>query len=181
MKWWDRHWKAAVVAAIVFLVGLGVGIGSGVRHETTTEVMTRTKVQTRHVIKTKTVRVRPTFTRSVAVTHTKVVTQPPTSSFLDYGEWDGYFRAYSINGYDTGDVGWKVVGQIEYLGGIPNCGRISYLQIDATFFQGGRIVATEITNMTSVPEGSRVPFEINYIDGSGDFRYELLITQVNCD
>jgi hypothetical protein len=125
--------------------------------------------------------VRPTITRTETRTQTRVVTQPPISSFLDYGEWRGYFRAYGINGYETTDLGWKVVGQIEYLGGIPNCGRISYLQIDATFYQGGDVVATDIDNMTSVPVGSRVPFEINELNGSGDFRYELLITQVNCE
>jgi hypothetical protein len=183
MSWLPRHWKASLTAVVLFAIGLGVGIGSGSIHERTrTEVLTqvRTKQVVKRVVKTRTVRVQPTVTRTVTKTRTSVVTQPPTSSFLDYGEWDGYFQAYGVEGYIE-ELGWKVVGQLEYLGGLPNCGRISYAQIDATFFQGGRIVATEFTNMTSAPQGSRVPFSIDAIQRSGDFRYELLLTQVSCE
>jgi hypothetical protein len=179
VNWLLRRWKATLVALVLFGVGIVIGVGSeSVGEHTTTEVINH--VRTKRIVRTRTVKVHPMITRTETRTRTRVVTQPPTSSFLDYGEWRGHFRAYGINGYQA-DFGWKVVGQIEYLGGIPNCGRISYLEITATFYQSGDVVATDIDNMTSVAVGSRVPFEINDLDGSGDFRYELLITQVNCE
>jgi hypothetical protein len=75
---------------------------------------------------------------------------------VDYSEWAGLFR---ISGLTLDyDFGWDVLGQIEYLGG-GDC-PLGYVEVEATFFDGNTIVATDFTNFTTLPQGSPRVLEI---------------------
>ena len=54
-----------------------------------------------------------------------------------------------------------------------------YVQIDATFYLDGQIVSVDLTNFTSLPPGSWVPFQISLLEGDFD-SYDLLLSQANC-
>ena len=104
-----------VAGAVGFALGFAA---SGT--ETLTISVTDTLTQTRTQTQTRTIKPRPAVvTRVVTEVQHETVTEPPTSSFVDYGEWQGYVRAYGVGAFRREYGGAEVVGQIEYIGGLP--------------------------------------------------------------
>jgi hypothetical protein len=156
------------VGLLGLLVGVGLG-GASVPAKTTTSTISTTVHETATVTTQKIVRKPPvTITR----TETKSVLKGGDNAF-DYGSYQGEFEVRGLRGDNT-DLGGRILGQIRSPSG---CG--GYVQIDATFYKGGAIVDTEITNFESMPAGSWLPFEITAIQQSMD-SYDLVLTQANC-
>jgi cell division protein FtsB len=95
---------------------------------------------------------------------------------IDYSQWDGLFAISGTNWIY--DYGWELVGQIEYLGG-ADC-KPRYVEVNATYWRGGKIIGSDFTNFTSLTEGSPLPLEIYGPEGAKPDRVDLVLSEANC-
>jgi hypothetical protein len=170
-----RRLRVVLVAVVVAVAGLGVGAllgASTATHDTTTSVVRRTfhETQTRTVVKRKII--RPPAVTVLRTTTEKVLSGGDDA--IDYAGHEGDFVVRGLQGYDT-DYGPEIVGQIKSVYGCDG-----YVELDATFYDGARIVDTNLENFTSLPAGSWIPFTINGEDVSWD-TYDVVLAQAECD
>jgi hypothetical protein len=169
-----RGLRRALVVAVAALLGLGAGALVGVStatHETTTAVVRRTfhETKTATVIKRKVI--RPPA-RTVRLTVTEKILSGGDNAF-DYAGHEGDFVVRGLQGYDT-DYGPEILGQIKSVYGCDG-----YVELDATFYDGSRIVDTALENFTTLPAGSWIPFTISGDDVAWD-TYDVVFARADC-
>jgi hypothetical protein len=172
-NWLRSHWKALLIATVLFLIGVGIG-AAGVSKKTSTKtvagpivkhtITVTKKVPVRHVVYRKRV-----VTREVRVTApAPTPTPPPTPS----GPSDKDFAVETLQIQDDGlgDIGG--IARITNTASNPLTGIFTF-----TFFQGGQVVGTAQASAQSVGPGQTVTVQLVSQDSmiSGSFRYQFQV------
>jgi hypothetical protein len=169
----SRARRALFTAGLCFLgisAGVAVGVAGKPAGTTTpaTSILFRTESST--VVRRKVVRTPP-----VTVTRTKTVeVLRGGDNGFDYGNYAGRFEARGLRGYNKPAGGAEIVGQIRAPEGCDG-----YVEIDATFYENGRIVDTGLANFVSLPAASWVPFKISLLERAMD-SYDVLLAKAEC-
>lgn len=101
---------------------------------------------------------------------------------INYGddEWRSLFTFNNLTLGQDFDGTPKLNGTITYSGG-GDC-EIGYVEVEAIFYSGTQLLASDFTNFTSLPEGTPRGLEITTYDGDGPATSaELTVVEANCD
>ena len=172
MRWLRAHWKATLIASVLFVLGIGIGAGGGA---TTATADTVTEVRT------ETVDAEPV---TVTTTRVRTLTRTPPNRGVKVSytqeQWADLFRisgAHVVNDFEGHAL---VRGQLTYLGG-GSC-ELDYVAVQGTFFDSaGDVVGTGLWNEDGgMPENAGVPMEVSGDAERTVSRAELVVTDADC-